>query len=129
MGRGSTVHRGCAVGYGLAKLWPDRDQASLALTAGGGAGLAAAFNAPLAGLVFVLEELRWQCASLEFFATALACLSADMACRTILGQLPVFHLAPVEAPDLRLLATFVPLGMLCGALAVAFNQSLLRRPF
>jgi CIC family chloride channel protein len=35
---------------------------------GGSAGLAAAFNSPLAGLVFVLEELDSRCSSFEFFS-------------------------------------------------------------
>ena len=93
--------------------------------AGAGAGLSAAFNSPLAGLVFVLEELQGKFASLEFFSAALACLTADMVCRGLLGQFPVFHITLLKAPDLILLLVFIPLGMLAGLLGVVFNKTLL----
>jgi CIC family chloride channel protein len=87
--------------------------------------LSAAFNSPLAGVVFVLEELQGKFASLEFFAATLACLAADMVCRALLGQFPVFHVAVLKAPDLALLLAFIPLGMLAGFFGVVFNQTLL----
>ncbi len=123
---GPTVQMGAAVGKGLASL-PQAQQYDhqVLVAAGGGAGLSSAFNSPLAGLVFVLEELQGKFASLEFFAAALACLTADMVCRALLGQLPVFHVALIKAPDLILLWVFIPLGILSGCLGVVFNQALL----
>ena len=123
---GPTVQMGAAVGAGCATLpWTHSHERRVLVAAGGGAGLAAAFNSPLAGLVFVLEELQGQFASLEFFAAALACLSADMVCRALLGQFPVFHISLLNTPDLSLLVAFIPLGMLSGFLGVVFNESLL----
>lgn len=123
---GPTIQMGAAVGMGVASVPPGREHERLVLVAaGGGAGLAAAFNSPLAGLVFVLEELQGRFASLEFFATALACLTADMVCRTVLGQSPVFQVPLPQAPDLVLLPVFIPLGVFAGVLGVAFNKSLL----
>ncbi len=128
LGRGGpSVHMGGAIGQGVANLWPGRvlQDRSILVAAGGGAGLAAAFNAPLAGLVFVLEELEWRCASLEFFTAAIACLAADMVCRAVLGQYPTFHLTFVEAPPLNVLIAFVPLGILSAVLGGVFNRTLL----
>lgn len=128
LGRGGpSVHMGGAVGQGVANLWPGRhsDDRAILVAAGGGAGLAAAFNAPLAGLVFVLEELEWRFASLEFFTAAIACLAADMVCRAVLGQYPTFHLAIAGTSPLSLLIAFVPLGMLSALLGGLFNRSLL----
>ena len=128
LGRGGpSVHMGGAIGQGMANLWPNTlpGDRSILVAAGGGAGLAAAFNAPLAGLVFVLEELEWRCASLEFFTAAIACLAADMVCRAVLGQYPTFHLSMAGASPLSLLIAFVPLGILSAILGGVFNSSLL----
>ena len=129
LGRGGpSVHMGGAIGQGVANLWPGkyRGDGSILLAAGGGAGLSAAFNSPLAGLVFVLEELEWKFAPLEFFTTAIACLAADMVCRAVLGQYPTFHLAISGSPPLSLLPAFVPLGILSALLGGLFNYFLLR---
>ena len=128
LGRGGpSVHMGGAIGQGVANFWPGRasEDRSILVAAGGGAGLAAAFNTPLAGLVFVLEELEWRFASLEFFTTAIACLAADMVCRAVLGQYPTFHLAISGTPPMNLLIAFVPLGILSAILGGLFNKSLL----
>lgn len=128
LGRGGpSVHMGGAIGQAVANLWPGKhaDDRPILLAAGGGAGLSAAFNSPLAGLVFVLEELEWRFASLEFFATAVACLVADLVCRAALGQYPTFHLAIAGSPPLALLPAFVPLGILSALLGALFNRSLL----
>jgi CIC family chloride channel protein len=124
---GPTVHMGSAIGQGLANLWPDQTVKgrSVLVAAGGGAGLAAAFNSPLAGLVFVLEELDSRCSSFEFFAAAIACLTADMVCRVVLGQYPTFHLVIAGTPSLDMLIAFLPLGIVSALLGCLFNRTLL----
>jgi len=124
---GPSVHMGGAIGQGLAIIWPGRRKldGSVLLAAGGGAGLAAAFNAPLAGLTFVLEELERSCGSLEFFVAGVACLMSDMVCRVLLGQHPSFHFVISGAPPLNLLAAFLPLGILSAILGSLFTRILL----
>ncbi|WP_228719918.1 H(+)/Cl(-) exchange transporter ClcA [Methylococcus geothermalis] len=123
---GPTVQMGAAVAAGLAAgLSSSPDERRALVAAGPGAGLAAAFNAPLSGLMFVVEELRGQCSSLEFFAAAIACLAADMVCRLVLGELPAFRVMISATPALDLLPAFVVLGMSSGVLGVAFNRALL----
>ncbi len=124
---GPTVHMGGAIGQGLTNLWPDQTVKgrSVLVAAGGGAGLAAAFNSPLAGLVFVLEELDSRCSSFEFFAAAIACLTADMVCRVVLGQYPTFHLVIAGTPRLDMLIAFLPLGIVSALLGCLFNRTLL----
>ena len=124
---GPTVHMGGAIGQGIANLWPEKGKldSTILLAAGGGAGLATAFNAPLSGLTFVLEELERRCASLEFFAAAIACLSADMVCRSVLGQHPVFHFAMQGELPLNLLLVFLPLGVLAAIFGNLFTRTLL----
>ena len=51
------------------------------IAAGAGAGLAAAFNAPLSGLVFVLEEVQRDFSPTVFTATFIAAVTADIVAR------------------------------------------------
>ena len=123
---GPTVQMGGAVGKALGsgslkKLEEDR----VLIAAGGGAGLTAAFNAPLAGLVFVLEELQGKLASLEFFTAAVACLVSDLICRLMFGQLPVLQVTVTHIPTLADLPISVFLGIVAGLLGVAFNKWIL----
>ena len=123
---GPTVQMGAAVGKMLTPASATSDsERRLFIAAGAASGLSAAFNAPLSGLVFVLEELQGRTASSGFFVAAIACLTADMVCRVTLGQFPVFRLPLMATPALSLLPLFVLLGVLCGVLGVLFNQCLL----
>ena len=123
---GPTVQMGGSLGSLLGRGYTQSpEKQRLLIAAGGGAGLAAAFNAPLSGMMFVLEELQGRFASLEFFATAVACLAADVVCRALLGDYPVFRLPPIVTPSLQLIPAFILLGAACGILGVIFNRSLL----
>lgn len=125
VGRGGpNVHMGGAIGQGIANIWPYTSikERSVIVAAGGGAGLTAAFNSPLAGLMFTLEELDSRCTPSEFFAAAIACLTTDMVCRVMLGQSPFFHITITETPALILLIAFLPLGIVSGILGCLFNK-------
>ncbi len=123
---GPSVHMGGAVADGIARglklSAPDR----LTLTAAGaGAGLAAAFNAPLAGLVFVLEEVQRDFRPAVFGAAFLAAATADVVSRFVSGQLPVFTIPNYAMPPLTALPAFAVLGVAAAALGVLFNRGLL----
>ena len=124
---GPTVQMGGSVGAAIAH-WlrvPPRERQTL-IAAGAGAGLAAAFNAPLAGLTFVLEELQGHFAPTVFGATFVAALTADVVTRSLTSQLPVFHVESPPPPPLLALPAFLVLGLLTGVLGVAFNRALLK---
>lgn len=123
---GPTVQMGAAVGQMVGSWFRHRGQERRTLiAAGAAAGLAAAFNAPLAGLVFVVEELQRDFATGVFTAAFMAAVSADLVVRFVSGQLPVFHVKAPEAPELACLPIFFSIGLLCGVLGVAFNRCLL----
>ena len=123
---GPTVQMGGAVADGLARSMKVSPADRLTLTAAGaGAGLAAAFNAPLSGLVFVLEEMRRDFRPAVFGAAFLAAASADVVARSVAGQLPVFTVPNYAMPSLLALPAFAVLGVAAGGLGVAFNRSLL----
>ncbi|HXA13514.1 MAG TPA: H(+)/Cl(-) exchange transporter ClcA [Opitutaceae bacterium] len=96
------------------------------ISAGAGAGLAAAFNAPLAGMIFVLEELQGSFTPVVFVAAFLASVVADVVCRVLTGETPVFSLHELPAPTLRALPVALILGVACGLGGVLFNRCLLR---
>jgi CIC family chloride channel protein len=124
---GPTVQMGASVGAavsGWLKALP-RERRSL-IAAGAGAGLAAAFNAPLAGVIFVLEEIQRDFHPIVFGAAFLAAALADIVVRLLSGGLPVFAIPDYLTPPLTSLPIFALLGVLAGFLGVAYNRGLLK---
>lgn len=123
---GPTVQMGGAAGMGIARMLGSTRRESLTLmAAGAGAGLAAAFNAPLAGLVFVLEELQRDFRPTTFGTAFIAAATADVVTRVVAGQGPIFNLPNYPATPLPLLPAFLVLGVIAGVVGVAFNKSLI----
>lgn len=123
---GPTVQMGGAVGAGVSE-WlrvSQRDRLVL-IAAGAGAGLAAAFNAPLAGLVFVLEEVQKDFRQAVFGSAFLAAAVADIVARFASGQLPVFTVPSYPVPALTALPAFAVLGLVAGLLGVIYNRGLI----
>lgn len=123
---GPTVQMGGAVGAACARLLKTSERERLTLiSAGAGAGLAAAFNAPLSGLIFVLEEVRRDFQPIVFGATFIAAVIADIVARIGTSQFPVFTVPKYMLPPMSSLPVFALLGTLAGLIGVFFNRSLL----
>ena len=124
---GPTVQMGAAMGKMVSELLhiPKRSRAQL-VAAGAGAGLAAAFNAPLAGFIFTMEELQREMSPLTYGTALIAAVVADVVTRTLTGQMPSFHISGYPTPPLAALPFFVVLGLLCGLVGVLFNRAMLR---
>src|SRR5262249_21575600 len=88
-------------------------------------GLAGAFNAPLAGMLFIFEELEEEFHPATCSAALLATASASAVCRSILGQQPELGNLTLEPLPVGWLPVFLLLGVAGGLLGVAFNQTLL----
>jgi CIC family chloride channel protein len=123
---GPSVHMGATMAHLIGKVfgrnWPD---CRVLLAAGAGAGLATAFNAPIAGAIFVLEELvrrfepRIAIAALGASATAIA------VSRVLLGNTPDFHLDPLHYAAAEARPLYFVLGAIAGLMAIVYNRSLL----
>lgn len=124
---GPTVQMGAAIGKMLSHVLkvPKRSRSQL-VAAGAGAGLAAAFNAPLAGFIFTIEELQREMSPLTYGTALIAAVVGDIVTRTCTGQLPSFHISGYPTPPLTALPMFAVLGVLCGVMGVLFNRGLLR---
>lgn len=123
---GPSVQMGASVSFWIAKRsgrkWSD---CRVLLAAGAGAGLATAFNAPIAGAVFVLEELVQRFEHRIAIAALGAAASAIAIARLMLGNQPDFQLAPIAEPGMASWPLFLALGCIAGVVAVAYNRTIL----
>lgn len=123
---GPTVQMGAAVGQAVGRLLrTHRRTLPQLISCGAGAGLAAAFNAPLAGFIFVLEELQRELSALTYGGTLVATVSAAAVTAALAGQSPSFHMRGIPHLPLQALPRVVVLGILGGLAGVAFNKGLL----
>ncbi|WP_295614823.1 chloride channel protein [Chamaesiphon sp. GL140_3_metabinner_50] len=125
--QGPTVQIGAALAAQLSR-WTDTSptyQRQL-IAAGAAAGLAASFNAPIAGVLFAIEELLQDVSDLTLGTAIIAAVVGGVIARTLggrgmvpdLSQLPI-HFALAEIP------LFIGLGILAGLVGVCCNRSLL----
>ncbi|WP_245454170.1 H(+)/Cl(-) exchange transporter ClcA [Aquabacter cavernae] len=124
---GPTIHMGASVAQ-AASEWlrlSTRDMRGL-LAAGGAAGLAAAFNAPLAAILFVIEETRRQFpyGLRTYSAVILASVMSAIVTESIAGARPDMLIQVAEMP-LVTLPAFVGLGVILGVVGVVFNRTLI----
>ena len=123
---GPTVHMGAAIGAEAARRvrLPDSEVRMLQ-TAVGGAGLAVAFNAPIGGSLFTLEEVTKAFRLQTAIATVLAAATAVGCSRLILGNHPDFSVGSLQAPSVAWLPVFVVFGLATGVLGVLYNRLVL----
>ena len=123
---GPSVQMGAVIADVVGKIsrrpWSDR---RVLLAAGAGAGLATAFNAPIAGAVLVLEELVRRFDARVAIAALGASAGAIAVARVMLGPAPDFRVETLAYSGLRAWPFFVALGALCGLVAALYNGSLL----
>jgi len=129
MGReGPTIQMGGCVGQLVGeKAGLSDDRRHVLVAAGAGAGLAAAFNAPFAGILFVVEEMRpqfrYSIPSVQ--AVVLACATADLVVRAMLGGRADIPMMELAAPPAAAYWLFLVFGTLFGFLGVAFSRILI----
>jgi CIC family chloride channel protein len=123
---GPTVQIGASIGklVGDVLKIPKRSYGAL-IASGAGAGLAAAFNAPLAGFLFVMEELKREMSPITYGTALLGSVCSVAVTRYLLGQSPSFQLVSPEVPPLIALFPILLLGGIAGLIGIAFNRGLL----
>ncbi|MBC04366.1 MAG: hypothetical protein CMJ34_13850 [Phycisphaerae bacterium] len=129
---GPIVTIGAVLGSNLARLFRlDAKSGTTLLGCGAAAGLASVFNAPLAGIFFVLEVLLRDFSLRTFTPIVVAAVLSAATTQTILGtNEPLFGVGPSffqqdEIPfTVGMTPPFVLLGIACGIMAVLFTRSL-----
>lgn len=122
---GPAVQMGAATARALASLLgADPADIPQLLSAGAGAGLAAAFNAPLAGLMFVVEELHRELSSRTAAGALVGAVCATIVTQGLGGDMPSFEVRGLSSMPLHLLPLAVLVGVLAGFGGVIFNKGL-----
>lgn len=123
---GPTVQMGGNIGRMVCDIFrvKNDDTKHSLLASGAAGGLAAAFNAPLAGIMFVVEEMRpqFRYSLISIKAVIISAISANIVFRSINGQQAVITMPQYQAPDLQALWLFLLLGVLFGLFGVVFNK-------
>jgi len=94
------------------------------LACGAAGGMAATFGAPMASIVLVTELLLFEFSTRAFIPTAVAASVAGAIHTSLFGSGPLFTVPQHGFAGLAELPLFVPLGLLCGLLAVIISKGL-----
>lgn len=123
---GPSIQIGAAGGQAVAKvLGKNRLEENYLITGGAAAGLAAAFNAPISGVIFALEEVHRNFSPVIMLAATAASLAADFVSKYFLGLKPDLDFTMVPQLPIHLYAWLIPLGLLSGLVGSLMNKSLL----
>ncbi len=122
---GPSIQMGAMSGKALSfKLHRNRSEEKYLMTCGASAGLAAAFNAPLAGIMFALEEVHKNFSAYVLAPVMIASIVADFLSKYIFGLDPVFHFTIENPIPLKYYWMIIIFGVLVGLLGVGYNKTL-----
>lgn len=97
-----------------------RDKQRLLAPIGAAAGLAAAFNAPISAVIFVIEEIIGTWSGGVLGAVILAAISSVVVMREFLGSAPMFRVPAMEFQRPIELVGYAVLGVISGVASVGF---------
>ncbi len=117
------------IGAGVAsivarKLRLSRQSLRLFAPIGAAAGLAAAFNAPISAILFVIEEVIGYWSAAVLGSVVLAAIAAVSVARIFWGSEPMFRIPTVTLRDPRELSAYAVLGLIGGVSALVFSKAL-----
>lgn len=123
---GPSVQIGASIGEGVAektyKKMPVKKE--FLITAGASAGLSAAFNSPLSGIIFALEEIHRNFSPLVLLPAMAAAISADFISKNFLGMEPALNFSEMNAIPLKYYWILIILGVFTGILGVLFSKGI-----
>jgi len=123
---GPSVHIGSGIASVIARrLGLSTTQVRWLLPVGASAALAAAFNTPIAAVLFSLEEIMGDMHAPILGSVVLSSTTSWMVLHLVLGDEPLFHVAAYHLVDPAELLAYVVLGIVGGLGSVGFVRLLL----
>lgn len=123
---GPSIQLGAMAAQGMAKHTGRSEIESRYLIASGAcAGLAAAFNAPLAGVMFGLEEVHKNFSKLALLSALMAAIVADLFSKVVFGTVSSLNIGLITLMPFRDYAIFLVVGVVMGLVGALFNKTLL----
>jgi CIC family chloride channel protein len=127
--QGPTVQVGAGLAAGLSRWVPTSpDHRRQMIAAGAGAGLAAAFNAPLAGVLFIVEELLQDLSGITLGTAIIASFIGGVISRLLGGgsfNLNLEFTQSLSKFSIPEIPFFLLLGILAGFLGALFNHGII----
>ena len=119
---GPSTQLGACVGEGISKKFrlDEKDRSTL-MASGASAGIAAAFNAPISGIIFSIEELLGRFSPIIILALAASTLSSDFISKAVFGLEPVFNFSTQASIPFSKYWIVVLLGLSTGILGTFYN--------
>ncbi|GAP00375.1 chloride channel protein EriC [Fructobacillus ficulneus] len=123
---GPSIQLGASVGQGVGEILKvDHRQKKSLIAAGAASGLAAAFNAPLAGVMFVLEEIYHSFSSFIWLSALAGAVLADAVSTVVFGQKPVLAVGNLPDIPVHIYGLLLIFGLVLGLLAFLYQKTLL----
>lgn len=124
---GPSVQMGASIGEGFSKGFRRVNiEENFLITSGASAGLAAAFNAPLSGVIFALEEVHKNFSPLVLLSAMAASLMSDFVSKNFLGLGPSLKFTTISQVPLKYYWMLVILGIIVGVSGVIFSKGILK---
>lgn len=124
---GPSIQMGAAIGQGVSEgIHSMEHEQKYLITSGASAGLAAAFNAPLSGVMFALEEAHKNFSPVVLASAMVAALTADLTAKSILGISPALRFSDLPIMPIKHYWSLLILGVLAGLSSWLFNRGIMR---
>ena len=124
---GPSIQLGAMAGQGISRaLGRGKREEKFLMTCGASAGLSAAFHAPLAGMMFAVEEIHKTFSIPILLPVMTASVTADYIASHIRGLDPVFHFQITEYLPQNYYWLLILLGILVGVSGVFYNWGMLK---
>ena len=122
---GPSIQLGAMAAKGFSRITKRvKTEEKLLMTCGASAGLAAAFNAPIAGVLFSLEEIHKHFSPEVLLSSMAASITADFVSRNVFGLKPVFTFDIPRMLPLHLYGHVLILGLIMGFMGILYNTSI-----
>ena len=123
---GPSIQLGGMVGQGVSRIFHrSRMEEHCLVSSGAGAGLAAAFNAPMASVMFTMEVMHKSLSAVVLLPTLVAALTSTLVARIFFGRQTIFAIPKMPFVEVDTLPQLLVLGIFTGFAGFFFNKVML----